>query len=138
MGCHPTRTVALVRALTEAAQSRLTVIVGSRDDLFRRDYLRSSSPDVLGLHREILDRAGPRRAFRDVPTFDGDTVRADVSHQIERVRAAGLDQVVVVDLTRPEFQVPVARVVVPGLEPPSHVPGYQPGRRARAWLEQTA
>jgi ribosomal protein S12 methylthiotransferase accessory factor len=138
MGCHPTRTVALLRALTEAAQSRLTVIAGSRDDLFRRDYLRSSSPDVLGLHREILDRAGPRRAFQDVPTYDGDTVRADVSHQVERLRAAGLDQVVVVDLTRPEFQVSVARVVVPGLEPPSHVPGYQPGRRARAWLAQAA
>jgi len=32
-GCHPCRAVALSRALTEAAQSRLTMISGSRDDV---------------------------------------------------------------------------------------------------------
>jgi ribosomal protein S12 methylthiotransferase accessory factor len=32
-GCHPSRGVALLRALTEAAQSRLTVITGARDDV---------------------------------------------------------------------------------------------------------
>ncbi|MFE3163353.1 YcaO-like family protein [Streptomyces sp. NPDC059224] len=32
-GCHPVPAIALTRALTEAAQSRLTVIAGTRDDL---------------------------------------------------------------------------------------------------------
>ena len=35
-GCHASRGVALCRALTEAAQGRLTMIAGSRDDLPRR------------------------------------------------------------------------------------------------------
>jgi Uncharacterized conserved protein len=35
-GCHPARQIALMRALTEAAQTRLTVISGLRDD-FRGD-----------------------------------------------------------------------------------------------------
>ena len=35
-GCHPARQVALLRALTEAAQARLTVISGLRDDFRRR------------------------------------------------------------------------------------------------------
>ena len=39
-GCHPARSIALLRALTEAAQSRLTYISGSRDDIERRDYRR--------------------------------------------------------------------------------------------------
>ena len=37
-GCHPAREVALLRALTEAAQARLTVISGLRDD-FRAETL---------------------------------------------------------------------------------------------------
>ncbi|MEU5417244.1 YcaO-like family protein [Streptomyces clavifer] len=32
-GCHSSPTIALIRALTEAAQSRLTAIAGTRDDL---------------------------------------------------------------------------------------------------------
>ena len=32
-GCHADRAIALVRALTEAAQARLTYITGIRDDL---------------------------------------------------------------------------------------------------------
>ena len=34
-GCHPDRAIALVRALTEAAQTRLTYITGIRDDLLQ-------------------------------------------------------------------------------------------------------
>src|SRR5204863_4013969 len=45
-GCHPSRAIALLRALTEAAQSRLTVIAGSRDDVVRVDYERSGSAAV--------------------------------------------------------------------------------------------
>ena len=32
-GCHPSRDIALLRALTEAAQARTTFIAGSRDDM---------------------------------------------------------------------------------------------------------
>src|SRR5205814_10708133 len=37
-GCHLSPSIALLRALTEAVQSRVTFIAGSRDDMFRRDY----------------------------------------------------------------------------------------------------
>ena len=37
-GCHPNRSIALARALTEAAQIRLTYISGNRDDLPSSDY----------------------------------------------------------------------------------------------------
>ncbi|HJK54586.1 MAG TPA: YcaO-like family protein, partial [Methanocorpusculum sp.] len=42
--------------------------------------------------------------------------RTDILAIIDRLRAAGLDRVLVVDLTDPELGVPVVRVVVPGLE----------------------
>ncbi len=42
----------------------------------------------------------------------------------------GVGQVIAVDLTRPEFNVPVVRVIAPGLEgPPSY--SYKAGERAR-------
>ena len=41
-GCHAVREVALLRALTEAAQARTTYIAGSRDDFFARDLFAAS------------------------------------------------------------------------------------------------
>ncbi|ADI03601.1 ycaO protein [Streptomyces bingchenggensis BCW-1] len=43
-GCHGAPEVALARALTEAAQGRLTVISGSRDDLSDRLYALQADP----------------------------------------------------------------------------------------------
>lgn len=37
-GCHLNKGIALIRAITEAAQSRLTMISGSRDDVFPEEY----------------------------------------------------------------------------------------------------
>ncbi|MGO8389042.1 YcaO-like family protein, partial [Rhizobium johnstonii] len=39
-GCHPDPVRAALRAITEAAQSRLTAIAGSRDDFSPRIYKR--------------------------------------------------------------------------------------------------
>ena len=130
MGCHPARHVALLRALTEAAQVRLTVIAGARDDVFRAEYERGGHPDTLGRLREHLRISGPLRDYHDVPTFEGETFEADVAWELERLRAAGIEHAVMIDLTRPEFELPVVRVVVPGLEGVSWVPGYVFGARA--------
>ena len=53
---------------------------------------------------------------------------------VGRLGRAGMEQVLVVDLTRPEFGIPVVRVVVPGLEGPDKgaKSDYVPGTRARA------
>ena len=61
-------------------------------------------------------------------------MQADLDWMISRLRAVDVDQVIVVDLTQDGFGIPVARVVVPGLEGPhGHEQGdYVPGPRARA------
>lgn len=43
-GCHFDSDIALCRAITEAVQSRLTYIAGSRDDMFPRDYKTQWQP----------------------------------------------------------------------------------------------
>ncbi|WP_437563354.1 YcaO-like family protein [Sorangium sp. So ce542] len=134
MGCHPARHVALMRALTEAVQSRMTMITGSRDDMSRADYERRLDPE---LHRrtlrEICDER-PGRSFGDVPTWEGETFEDDIGWALDRLRGAGIEQVAVIDLTKPELGVPVVRVVVPGLEGIGGIPGYIAGPRARARL----
>ena len=57
--------------------------------------------------------------------------------ELDALRSAGLGEVVVVDLTREEFGIPVVRVVIPGLEGPAGIvsgcrlgrAGPGPGRR---------
>lgn len=139
MGCHVTPEIALLRALTEAAQTRLTLIAGARDDCFRENYLQSRSLDRLREERaQIACEDGARRDFRQIRGHDGETFNEDVAWQLECLRAAGTQHVVVVDLTKAEFGLPVARVVIPGLEGYDQVEGYAPGPRARARLGEQA
>jgi ribosomal protein S12 methylthiotransferase accessory factor len=133
-GCHPSRGIALLRALTEAAQARVTYITGARDDFTPDDYSAAGRARRFRGCRALLETHVPARDFRAVPTRDAETLREDVDWVLERLRAAGIDEAVVVDLTKPELGLPVARVVVPGLEGPDKGArgDYVPGRRARA------
>lgn len=130
MGCHPTRAVALLRALTEAAQSRLTEIAGVREDRSREVYEAQS----LSRARSSLDAweaADAGRALAATADYDFDSFAAEVRWECEQLRGAGVDQLLVVDLTRPEWQVPVVRVVIPGLEGMTFEQGdVKPGERA--------
>ena len=130
-GCHPSRAVALLRALTEAAQSRLTVITGARDDVRHGATGEGDDLAVAREFREEMRGARPERSFLDAPDRRGEAFEDDVAWEIDRLRAAGIDQVIAVDLTKPELGIPVVRVVIPGLEPLNDIPGYTPGVRAR-------
>lgn len=133
-GCHPCREVALLRALTEACQARLTLIAGSRDDIGVATYLRGR--DGVLVEQALAEMAEPAttRAFSSAPTRSTATLNEDVAWELERLSAAGLREVAVVDLTLPEFAIPVVRVVIPGLEGIYDAPGFTPGRRLKRAL----
>jgi ribosomal protein S12 methylthiotransferase accessory factor len=136
-GCHADRRVALSRTLTEAAQSRLTGIAGSRDDLTRATYHASQSQEAVEYHQELARGRTPLVAFRDAPTFESDSLGDDLLHVLDCLRGAGIERVVVVDLSFPELPVAVVRTVVPGLEGPSESQWFSPGPRVRArWSTQ--
>jgi ribosomal protein S12 methylthiotransferase accessory factor len=136
MGCHPAREIALLRALTEAAQSRVTLIAGSRDDVRHGRPDLAPYLDALRHFHDRLEAPGPKRRFDDAPTRQGETFEDDVGWELERLRASGIAEVIVVDLTRREFGIPVVRVVIPGLETLHDTPGYTPGARARSVLAE--
>ncbi len=63
-----------------------------------------------------------------------------MAEEVKRMRAAGIRQVAVVNLTKPAFRLPVVRVVIPGLEAALEEDkgDYLPGPRAMALLDDGA
>jgi YcaO-like protein with predicted kinase domain len=110
-GAHWLPEVAIVRALVEAAQTRLTYIAGARDDFFPFDYARATDPEILAAMWQRL-AAPPDEpvAFDDLPRFTPTTIEHALDQLLARVDAP----VIAVDLTHPALGVPVAKVLVPG------------------------
>lgn len=131
-GCHPAREVALLRALTEAVQVRMTYISGARDDIAAEEYAAGSRADRLAKARRLAARQGAGLRLADLPTREHPDFAADTAWLLERLAAAGLGEPLMVDLMRPDLGIPVVRVVAPGLEGPDDHPSYVPGPRARA------
>ena len=139
-GCHPMRQVALLRAVTEAAQARNTYIAGARDDYFSHLYNPARRAARRAMCERLLSCREPSRAFAHVPSFESPSVEADVRWMLARLRGAGIDQIAAVDLTREAVGVPVVRVIVPGLEGVADAGEgeYAPGSRARRQPQMTA
>jgi ribosomal protein S12 methylthiotransferase accessory factor len=131
-GAHSARGVALLRALTEAVQVRTTYIAGSRDDLHPESFAAAAIEQKLRRAQVLVAGGGLRRDFRTIASHDGDSFADDLAWLLARLRSAGIEQAVAVDLTRPDLAIPVVRVVIPGLEGPDDHPRYLPGSRAVA------
>lgn len=138
MGCHLVREVALLRALTEAAQSRLTFIAGARDDMPRESYDQFLDRRTYETWRRFMAPRIGGRSFQDAPSHHGSSFEEDLRWQLDRLKAVGIDEVVVVDLTKPEFKIPVVRAIIPGLEGIDSSARYVPGERARRLKEDEA
>jgi ribosomal protein S12 methylthiotransferase accessory factor len=108
-GCHPSPEVALCRALTEAAQSRLTYLSGARDDL-----PDPGSPDGAGRAAAEPPEPVPGRRLAEVPDLSTASVAADLERVAQALGRAGHEPYFV-ELTRPELGVAVARAFAPGL-----------------------
>jgi YcaO-like protein with predicted kinase domain len=125
LGCHPDRTLALLRALCEAAQSRLTRISGSRDDLVPYWYRNLDG---------LLESKPVKSEFRvSSQGVQNDTIEEDCAWVDERLTTCGMTERLVVNLTRDQFRLPVLKVIIPGLEAPPEL-GCTPGPRARKYL----
>jgi ribosomal protein S12 methylthiotransferase accessory factor len=109
-GTHPDARIALTRALTEAAQTRVTFIQGGREDLADMAPNRGASPAAE------LPTGERTIAFDEIASHEHPSINEDVEFMLERLRQSGFGQVVVVDLTKDTIGIPVVRVVVPRAE----------------------
>jgi YcaO-like protein with predicted kinase domain len=105
-GASPCSEIAVVRSITEAVQSRIAIVQGARDSY------NSLSPSRSFQHAAD---ASEEVEFGSVPTFETDDLREDYVFLLESLRRAGAESVLAVELTRPDLDIPVVRVRVPGL-----------------------
>ncbi|MEU9631605.1 YcaO-like family protein [Streptomyces luteogriseus] len=127
-GLHAGRDIAAVRAIAEAAQSRLSHIHGGRDDIIdRHDYFESDAAEAESSATARLrakvssgDRALDMRMVDDCSAAMT-SIQAVGELLLERATRVGVRQLLTVDLTPfPDSGLHVVRVLAPGLESFQH------------------
>jgi YcaO-like protein with predicted kinase domain len=109
-GCHPTPLRAAIRAVTEAAQTRVTTISAARDDFEPERYDQDIDPSLLIYPRA---RPLPRRDLAE----PSPVARVDyVASLLDRLRSISVKSVILVPLERGQRGFAVARTFVPDLE----------------------
>ena len=113
---HGDPETALLGAVLEAVQSRLTIIAGARDDLdLYSETQRNNGVDLGGL----MPPGMRARDFASVASFGPDDDAAAVTVIVAALSRVGFDRAAVVDLAPPGFPVAVVKVLVPGLATPT-------------------
>jgi putative methanogenesis marker protein 1 len=116
IGTHTCARIAVMRALTEVAQSRLTQIHGAREDTTLAELKKKIGYERAKRINGYWFRDNGRVDYSTIRSTDTDDFKKDIDNIIVALEKQGMDRVIVVDLTREEIGVPVVRVVVPGLE----------------------
>lgn len=109
-GAHLSPSVAASRAITEAAQSRLTFIHGSREDLSVENY--ESGPVHARLYR-FFDRLDPTAAWETLADLSHADLEADLSRVLQTMPGLGLPRAHGIDMSHAASPIFVVKVVVP-------------------------
>jgi YcaO-like protein with predicted kinase domain len=115
-GCHLDPEIALLRALTEAAQSRLAVIAGAREDLDEQVYRRHSSYEELRDYLHEWSSGRPTTPFSGIPNRSSGDNAQDLDLLLGILADNGLGLVLATELAPPGLPFTIVKVVVPGSE----------------------
>ncbi|WP_043628825.1 YcaO-like family protein [Nonomuraea candida] len=122
VGTHLDAGVALSRALTEAAQSRVTAIAGARDDIGGSLYRNARAFGIRRSSWRVADSHDhPPISFESIESLRLPDLDAEVAEVAGRIRDVTGCFPLYVDLTQSDIGVPVAHVVCPGTR-------FDPGR----------
>ncbi|MEA5037655.1 MAG: YcaO-related McrA-glycine thioamidation protein [Methanocorpusculum sp.] len=116
MGTHTNSEIAMIRALSEVAQSRATQIHGAREDATLAQFREMMGYDRVKRMNAYWFKGDEYRSASEIPDNSSGDFKTDIELIVKNLAAVGLDRVIVCDLTDPALRIPVVRVVVPGLE----------------------
>ena len=137
VGTHLDPEIAAVRAITEVAQSRATHRDGKKINAqLQRATVQMGYERVKELNRLWFGEGRGTVNLSDIPDGSTDDVLDDIEVVLGRLVDAGFDRVVAVDLTRPELDVPVVRMVIPGMEVWTMDADREGGRLRGMWPPQ--
>lgn len=134
VGTHLDPEIAAIRALTEVAQSRATHKHGMKINAQLQKVTKDMGYDRIKAVNHMWFGKNQREiVLEDIPNLATPYVLDDIEVVLQRLMDTGFDQVVAVDLTRPELGVPVVRMIVPGLEVSTMDPEREGGRLQGMW-----
>jgi len=117
IGTHLNPRITVIRALTEVAQSRLTQIHGAREDTIHADANRRLGYERMkNMNKMWFSSAPDSTPLEDYDALDTPDLLDDIGIVLGRLRENGFKRAIAVDLTRKELEVPVVRMIVPGME----------------------
>lgn len=117
IGTHLDPEVAILRALTEVAQSRATQIHGAREDTVRADFARTAGYERMKrINKHYFEDEDKKINLSDIENRSTDSITKDIDIVLEELKANEIEHVLYYDLTRPELDVNVVRVIIPTME----------------------
>ena len=117
IGTHLNPEIAILRALTEVAQSRATQIQGAREDTVRADFARKAGYERMKrINSYYFEDEDDKISFSDIKDKSTNSINQDIEIVKDELKENGLDKVLYTNLTRPELGVSVVRVVIPTME----------------------
>ena len=117
MGTHLDPEVAILRALTEVTQSRATQINGAREDTVRADFAREAGYERMKRINKFYFRDEEEKIkLTDIENKSTSSITKDIEIVKNELMDNDIDKILYVDLTRPELDVSVVRVIIPEME----------------------
>jgi ribosomal protein S12 methylthiotransferase accessory factor len=114
-GSHLKPEIAVARAITEAAQSRVIQIQGAREDTDREGFIRSVGYERMKRLNRFWFEEGEKVSFSEIQDISRKSPAENIGLILEKLKGLA-EKVLVVDLSREEVAVPVVRVIIPGFE----------------------
>lgn len=114
-GSHLKPEIAVARAITEAAQSRVVQIQGAREDTDREGFIRSVGYERMKRLNRFWFEEGEKISLSEVQDLSRKSPAENIDVILEKLKGLA-EKVLVVDLSREEVKVPVVRVIIPGFE----------------------
>jgi thioglycine synthase len=117
VGTHLDPEVAVIRALTEVAQSRATQIHGTREDTVRAVFMRKAGYQRMKrINSHWFGESERSVELNELKNVSGKSFKEDIETSRKLLSKCGFEDILYVDLTRPEIEIPVVRVLIPGME----------------------
>ncbi len=117
IGTHLDPEVAILRALTEVAQSRATQINGAREDTVRADFAREAGYERMKrINKYYFKQEDEQIDLSDIENKSTTSINEDLEIVKDELISNEIRHVLYHDLTRPEIDVNVVRVIIPEME----------------------
>jgi ribosomal protein S12 methylthiotransferase accessory factor len=132
IAAHPCKSKALLSALLEAIQGRLSFISGARDDLHYGAYDSARVGEAYSQPwRKAILESEPSLDYDSINDFPTSSVRQLLDSIVEEMEAVGFEEPLWLDISQRGCNLCFVKVLAPGAELDVWNESYWPGKRMR-------